>query len=74
MSCTLEPAIQSGDTGQQIPFLTVVNIIDHNMDVHEDVQYQVKQRLYNYALNTSLVMPSDYKKTANQSARTIVAI
>ena len=25
MSCTLEPAIQSGDTGQQIPSLTVVN-------------------------------------------------
>ena len=25
MSCTLEPAIQSGDIGQQIPFLTAVN-------------------------------------------------
>ena len=25
MSCTLEPAIQSGDTGQRIPFLTAVN-------------------------------------------------
>ena len=25
MSCTLEPAIQSGDTGQQIPFLTAAN-------------------------------------------------
>ena len=46
------------------------------MDIHKDVQYQVKQRFYNYALNTLLVMPSHYKKkkTANQSARTIVAI
>ena len=25
MSCTIEPTIQSGDTGQQIPFLTAVN-------------------------------------------------
>ena len=25
MSCTLEHAIQSGDTGQQIPFLIAVN-------------------------------------------------
>ena len=25
MSCTLELAIQSGDTGQRIPFLPVVN-------------------------------------------------
>ena len=37
MSCTPEPAIQSFDTGQWIPFLIAVN--DHNMDV----QYQVKQ-------------------------------
>ena len=44
------------------------------MDVHNNVQYQVKQRLYNYTLNTLLVMPSHYKKTANQSARNIVAI
>ena len=45
MSCTLEPMIHSGDTGQGIPFLTAVNI-DHNMDVHKDVYYQVKHRLY----------------------------
>ena len=25
MSCKLEPMIQSGDTGQHIPFLTAVN-------------------------------------------------
>ena len=25
MSCELEPMIQSGDTGQHIPFLTAVN-------------------------------------------------
>ena len=25
MNCTLEPAIQSGDTGQQVPFLIAVN-------------------------------------------------
>ena len=25
MSCTIEPTIQSGDTGQRIPFLTAVN-------------------------------------------------
>ena len=45
MSCTLEPAIQSGDTGQRIPFLTAVNYY-HNMDVHKYVHYQVKDRLY----------------------------
>ena len=25
ISCTIEPTIQPGDTGQQIPFLTAVN-------------------------------------------------
>ena len=25
MNCTLEPVIQSGDTGQQVPFLTALN-------------------------------------------------
>ena len=30
MSCTLEPGIQSFDTGQRMPFLTA----DHNIDVH----------------------------------------
>ena len=33
MSCTLEDAIQSSDTGQRIPFSTAVSH-DHNMDVH----------------------------------------
>ena len=36
--------MQSGDTGQQIPFWQLS--IDHNMDVHKDVRYQVKHRLY----------------------------
>ena len=27
MSCTLEPVIQSCDMGQQIPFLTAVNLL-----------------------------------------------
>ena len=44
MSCTLEPAMQSCDTGQQIPFLKLS--IDYNMDVHKDEQYQVQHRLY----------------------------
>ena len=35
MNCTLEPAIQSGDTSQHVPFLTAVNNIDHNMAVHK---------------------------------------
>ena len=35
MSCTLKPVIQSGDTGQRIPFLMAVN-------VHKDFHYQVK--------------------------------
>ena len=30
MSCTLEPAIQSGDIGQRMPFLTSVNWPQHN--------------------------------------------
>ena len=34
ISGTLEPAIQSGDTGQRIPFFD------------EDVHYQVKHRLH----------------------------
>ena len=61
---TLEPAIQSGDTGQRIPFFD------------EDIHYQVKHRLhmpwtpsYNY-----VVMPGHYKKTAKQSTHTVVAI
>ena len=41
MSCSLEPAIYSFDTGQQIPFLTVDNMAVANKDVH----YQVKHRL-----------------------------
>ena len=39
MSCTLEPAIHSCDTGQQIPFRQLS--IDHNVDVHKGVHYQV---------------------------------
>ena len=37
MSCTLEPTIQSGDTGQRVPFWQLS--IDHDMDVHKDVHY-----------------------------------
>ena len=44
MSWTLEPMIQSDDTGQQIPFWQLS--IDHNMDGHEDVHYQGQHRLY----------------------------
>ena len=44
MSCILEPAIQSFDIGQRIPFLT--GSIDHSMYVHKDDNYQVKHRLY----------------------------
>ena len=49
MSCTLEPMIQSGDTGQQIPFWQLS--IYRDMDVHRDVHNQVKHRLC-YALDT----------------------
>ena len=45
MSCALELAMQSCDTGQQIPFWQLS--INHNLDVYKDVQvYQVKHRLY----------------------------
>ena len=44
MSCTLEPMKQLGDNGQWRPFWQLS--IGHNMDVHKDVHYQVKQRLY----------------------------
>ena len=44
MSCILEPALQLGDTGQRIPFLTAVNTI--TWMVHKEVHYQVKHRLY----------------------------
>ena len=43
-------------------------LTDHNMDI----RYQVKQIVY--ALDTLPVIPGHYKKTANQSACTIVAI
>ena len=36
--------VQSGDTSQRIPFRQLS--IDYNMDVHKDVHYQVKHRLY----------------------------
>ena len=44
VSCTLEPVIQSCDTGQWIPFWQLS--IDRNMDVYKDIHYQVKHRLY----------------------------
>ena len=42
---------------------TCIRAINHNIDVYENIQYQVKH----------LIMPGHYKKTANQSSRTIVA-
>ena len=54
----------------KVPSLTA----DDNMNVHNDDHYQVKHSLYIYALDIQLVMPSHYKKTANQSVHTIVAI
>ena len=51
MSCTLEPAIQSCDTGQWMPFLTA----NHNIDVH------LMSTQIVYTLDTQLVMPGHYK-------------
>ena len=50
--------------------------IDYNMDVHKDVHYQVTHRLYMTYTDTYIVsnVRSLLKKTANQSARTIIAI
>ena len=50
--------------------------IDYNMDVHKDVHYQVTHRLYMTYTDTYIVsnVGSLLKKTANQSARTIIAI
>jgi len=50
--------------------------IDYSMDVHKDVHYQVKHRLYMTWTDTYIVSNarSLLKKTVNQSARTIVAI
>ena len=62
----------STTTGQQMPFLTAVNI-DDNMDAHKDILYQGLTQIV-YALDIKLVMPSHYKKPANQSVCTIVAI
>ena len=47
MSCTLELAIQSADTGQRISFWQLS--IDHNMDAHKDVHYHVKHIQIVYA-------------------------
>ena len=47
MSCTiLSPPSHSGGIGRWIPYMTAVNIIDHNMDVHKGVHYLCKYRLY----------------------------
>ena len=48
--------------------------IDHNMDVYKDVQYQVKHRLYMSWTPSQKYTVIYYKKTVNQSVRTIVAI
>ena len=47
--------------------------IDDNMDAHKDILYQGLTQIV-YALDIKLVMPSHYKKPANQSVCTIVAI
>ena len=76
VSCTLEPVMQWGDTGQQIPFF-------------DSCQFTVTWlsiRMSTLRLNTDCIclghlnvhvaskkMPGHYKKTANQSACTIVA-
>ena len=44
MSCSLEGAIQHVTLVSGYPFRQLS--IDHNMDVHKDVHYQVKHRLY----------------------------
>ena len=44
MSCKLEPVIQSCDIGQWYPFWQLS--IDHNINVHKDVHYQIKHTLY----------------------------
>ena len=55
MSCTLDPAIQSYDTGQRILFWQLS--IDHHMVVH----YQVNTQSV-YTLDTLPVIPCYYKK------------
>ena len=51
------------------PFLKLS--IDHNIEVHVDVQYQVKHRYLRHMLaHYKKIIPSHYKKTANQSMRT----
>ena len=54
-SCTLDPAIQSYDTGQRILFWQLS--IDHHMVVH----YQVNNQSV-YTLDTLPVIPCYYKK------------
>ena len=53
MSCTHEPVIQSCDSCQ----LAITSL-----DVHKDIDYQVKHRLYLPKLDTQLIMPGHYKK------------
>ena len=36
MTCTLEPAIQSGDTGQWMAFLTAVDVYYQVIKLHTD--------------------------------------
>ena len=52
--------------------------IDHNMDIHKDVHYQVKQRLYMpwtpWTTIARSLQENYYKETANESARSIIAV
>ena len=74
MGCTLEPAIQSCDSCQ----LAITS-----MDVHKDIHYQVKHRLYkimeklclgHLASNARSLQENNVRLVANQSTHTIVGI
>ena len=68
VSCTLKPAIQSDDTGQQMTFLTAVNLTITWMSI----------KISSIKLNTDFIrlghLAGHYKKTADQSMQTTVAI
>ena len=76
MSCTLEPAIQSCETGQWISFLTAVNRQQHECPIRmSTIKLNADCiRLRHLARNARSLQETNARLAANQRARTIVAI
>ena len=76
MSCTPDPAVQSDDTGQRIPFLTAVktwmSIRMSTIKLNTDCLCLGHPASNAWSLQE--IMHGHYKKTANESVCTVVTI